>query len=61
MGGVRPDDVRRLSAMAERIERNERYFQARHGDAAPDSLRLSWREDAAALRRIIQHLKKGKA
>jgi hypothetical protein len=53
--------VRRLSAMAERIERNERYFQGRHGDPAPDSLRLSWREDAAAIRRIIQLLKKGRA
>lgn len=46
-------DLRRLKAIAEKIKRDEAYFQGRHGDPRPDSVRIGLMEDAAALLRVV--------
>jgi hypothetical protein len=57
-----PKDLLRLKAVAAHIEKNERYFQGRHGDPAPGSVRVSLVADAAAIRRVlafVDELRKG--
>ncbi len=54
-------DLRRLNAMADKIDQNEAYFQDRHGDPRPDSVRTELLKDAAALRRVVEHVSKATA
>lgn len=46
-------DLKRLQKLAERIDRDERYFKEIHGDPAPESVRLSHIADAEAIRRVL--------
>ena len=48
-------DLRRLSAMADKIDQDEAYFQERHGDPAPDSVRANLVKDAEALRWVADY------
>lgn len=48
-------DIRRLRAMADKINRDEAYFQDRHGDPAPGSVRENLLKDADALRRVADY------
>ncbi|NCC29001.1 MAG: hypothetical protein EOM22_12885 [Gammaproteobacteria bacterium] len=47
--------LRRLRKMADRLDRDEAYFQTRHGDPDPGSVRVSSRLDAEALRSVLAH------
>ena len=46
-------DLRRLQRIAEKIEQNEQYFQERHGDAVPGSVRVPHLMDAKAIRAVL--------
>lgn len=41
--------------MADKINRDEAYFQDRHGDPAPGSVRENLLKDADALRRVADY------
>lgn len=50
---IKKDDLTRLNRMADRIEKNDRYFQDLYGDPEPGSVRASTRRDAEAIRRVV--------
>ena len=53
MRKVTQADLRRLRKLAERIDRDEAYFQGVHGDPVTGSVRLSHIADAEAIRRVL--------